>query len=75
MFGMNDPAQTLLQLERYVEEGRMEMSEVMATQFELLDRYESVDGGWGYYDFRYGTKKPSSSSISTRREGAMPPSA
>ena len=33
MFGMNDPAQTLLQLERYVEEGRMEMSEVMATQF------------------------------------------
>lgn len=33
MFGMNDPAQTLLQLERYVLEGRMEMSEVMATQF------------------------------------------
>ena len=33
MFGMNDPAQTLLQLERYIEDGRMEMSEVMATQF------------------------------------------
>jgi len=33
MFGMNDPAQTLLQLERYVEGGRMEMAEVMATQF------------------------------------------
>ena len=33
MFGMNDPTQTLLQLERYVAEGRLEMSEVMATQF------------------------------------------
>jgi len=33
MFGMNDPAQTLLQLERYIEDGRMEMSEVMETQF------------------------------------------
>lgn len=33
MFGMNDPAQTLLQLERYIKDGRMEMSEVMATQF------------------------------------------
>lgn len=37
MFGMNDPTQTLLQLERYVEDGRMEMSEVMAIQFtEML---------------------------------------
>ncbi|MBL4884295.1 MAG: hypothetical protein JKY95_07150, partial [Planctomycetaceae bacterium] len=33
-------------------------------QFDLLTRYESVDGGWGYYDFRHGTKRPSSSSIS-----------
>ena len=33
MFGMNDPAQTLLQLERYILDGRMEMSEVMAMQF------------------------------------------
>ena len=22
------------------------------TQYDYLDRYESVDGGWGYYDFR-----------------------
>ena len=36
MFGMNDPAQTLLQLERYVADGRMEMSEVMAIQFTDL---------------------------------------
>tara|TARA_B110001452_G_scaffold236768_1_gene216235 strand:- start:326 stop:1147 length:822 start_codon:yes stop_codon:yes gene_type:complete len=33
MFGMSDPNQTLLQLESYVKDGRLEMSEVMATQF------------------------------------------
>jgi len=33
-------------------------------QIDLLRRYESVDGGWGYYDFRARTKRPSSSSIS-----------
>jgi len=46
MFGMNDPAQTLLQLERYVEDGRMEMSEVMATQFTemfLSDKKRTAD--------------------------------
>jgi hypothetical protein len=34
------------------------------TQVELLGRYESIDGGWGYYDFRAGTKQPASSSTS-----------
>jgi len=33
MFGMQDPSQTLLQIERYMSEGRLELSEVMATQF------------------------------------------
>ncbi len=33
-------------------------------QIDRLQRYESVDGGWGYYDFRAGTKRPASSSIS-----------
>ncbi|QEG01767.1 hypothetical protein Mal15_58460 [Stieleria maiorica] len=33
-------------------------------QFEMLQRYESVDGGWGYYDFRYQANQPTSSSIS-----------
>lgn len=33
-------------------------------QVDLLGRYESVDGGWGYYDFRAQTRKPSSDSIS-----------
>lgn len=43
---------------------RERIVELIKQQFDLLDRYESVDGGWGYYDFRLGTKKPASSSIS-----------
>lgn len=46
MFGMGDPAQTLLQLERYILDGRMEMSEVMATQFTemyLLRKKRTAD--------------------------------
>jgi len=37
---------------------------VMDMQVDRLTRYESIDGGWGYYDFRAQTKRPSSSSIS-----------
>lgn len=37
---------------------------LVTQQFERLQRYESVDGGWGYYDFRIGAKQPASSSIS-----------
>ncbi|QDT08308.1 prenyltransferase/squalene oxidase repeat-containing protein [Stieleria marina] len=33
-------------------------------QFDMLSRYESVDGGWGYYDFRYQANQPTSDSIS-----------
>lgn len=40
------------------------IGELIKQQFDLLTRYESVDGGWGYYDFRHGAKRPSSSSIS-----------
>jgi hypothetical protein len=35
--------------------------ECIAGQVELLDRYETVDGGWGYYDFDVGSKKPAGS--------------
>ncbi len=41
-----------------------QIADLMALQFNFLERYESVDGGWGYYDFRYQTQKPSSDSIS-----------
>jgi hypothetical protein len=33
-------------------------------QYELLNRYASVDGGWGYYDFDIGAKQPAASSTS-----------
>ncbi len=33
-------------------------------QIELLRRYESVDGGWAYYDFRVGAQRPASDSLS-----------
>ena len=36
----------------------------VSDQLEMLTRFESVDGGWGYYDFRAQTRKPSGSSIS-----------
>ncbi|MGI9471882.1 MAG: hypothetical protein ACR2NZ_10140, partial [Rubripirellula sp.] len=38
--------------------------ELIESQFDMLTRYESVDGGWGYYDFRYQAQRPTSDSIS-----------
>ena len=43
---------------------RKKIEVVMAQQVQMLQRYESVDGGWGYYDFNLQTKQPSGSSIS-----------
>jgi hypothetical protein len=37
---------------------------VLSGQIELLDRFASVDGGWGYYDFRAQTQRPASDSTS-----------
>ncbi|QDT57879.1 hypothetical protein SV7mr_03640 [Stieleria bergensis] len=52
--------------ERFPEdtERREKIADLMREQFERLKRYESVDGGWGYYDFRYQSNQPTSSSIS-----------
>lgn len=36
----------------------------IAGQIELLERYASVDGGWGYYDFRARTQRPATDSTS-----------
>lgn len=40
------------------------IEELIRLQFDYLDRYESVDGGWGYYDFKLGSKKPATDSTS-----------
>jgi hypothetical protein len=42
--------------------GRIE--DLVRDQFERLGRYESAEGGWGYYDFGAGTQRPNSSSQS-----------
>jgi len=41
-----------------------EIRRLIAHQIGMLGRYECVDGGWAYYDFRARTKKPSGSTIS-----------
>ena len=45
-------------------EKRKRIEGVMDHQVKMLQKYESVDGGWGYYDFNLQTKQPSGSSIS-----------
>ena len=39
---------------------RQRIRELIQDQIGFLGRYESVDGGWGYYDFRAQTRKPAS---------------
>jgi hypothetical protein len=46
------------------EEQKAEYKQLIAGQMDMLDRYESVDGGWGYYDFRAQARKPTSDSTS-----------
>ncbi len=41
-----------------------QIKQVIRTQIDLLKRYESVDGGWGYYDFEVGAKRPASWTLS-----------
>lgn len=40
-------------------------------QVQLLERYESLDGGWGYYDFRAHTQKPNSHPTSFTTAAAL----
>jgi hypothetical protein len=37
-------------------ERRQKIAELIESQYDYLSRYESVDGGWGYYDFRSRTQ-------------------
>ncbi|PYI89399.1 MAG: hypothetical protein DME26_01370 [Verrucomicrobia bacterium] len=50
--------------ESHDEKRRQQIKDVILTQIDLLRRYESVDGGWGYYDFRVGAKRPATDSTS-----------
>ena len=50
---------------------KLKIEDAIKHQIKMLQKYESVDGGWGYYDFRYQTKQPSSSSISFTNSTAL----
>lgn len=64
---------------------RRQIEEAMRGQIELLRHYESVDGGWGYYDFKAAAKRPTTDSTSfvtaaalvafkaAQQEGVAPP--
>ncbi|MGB2821427.1 MAG: prenyltransferase/squalene oxidase repeat-containing protein [Phycisphaerae bacterium] len=43
---------------------RDDIRRLIAGQIDFLKRYESINGGWGYYDFRCGTQRPTSISTS-----------
>lgn len=43
---------------------RGKIEELIRHQIGMLGRYESIDGGWGYYDFRAGTQRPATDSFS-----------
>jgi hypothetical protein len=45
-------------------ERKRKIEDLIRSQYDYLTRYESVDGGWGYYDFGARTQKPNSSSTS-----------
>lgn len=40
------------------------LEKLIREQIDWLDRYASVDGGWGYYDFRVGAQRPATDSTS-----------
>lgn len=46
------------------EPARDRYADLIRGQYEKLVRYESTEGGWGYYDFKTGTQRPNSSSTS-----------
>jgi hypothetical protein len=50
---------------------RQRIEELIRGQYEKLTRYESAEGGWGYYDFDGGTQRPASSSTSFVNAAAL----
>lgn len=46
------------------EQLRNQLAELIQMQFDRLSDYESVDGGWGYYDFDVKARRPAASSTS-----------
>jgi hypothetical protein len=45
-------------------ERRKKIEDLIRGQYDRLVKYESAEGGWGYYDFDAGTQRPASNSTS-----------
>ena len=43
---------------------REQIVQLIRSQYDMLERYETVNGGWGYYDFALHTRKPGGSPTS-----------
>lgn len=43
---------------------RKRIESMIRDQYDRLTKYESAEGGWGYYDFDAGTQRPASNSTS-----------
>jgi len=50
---------------------RQQLEGLIRGQIDFLMRYESVDKGWGYYDFRGGTQRPATDSMSFMTAAAL----
>jgi len=53
------------------EERRKKLVGLIRDQIDFLIRYESVDKGWGYYDFRIGAQRPATDSTSFMTAAAL----
>jgi hypothetical protein len=45
-------------------ERRRKIEDLIREQYDYLTRYETAEGGWGYYDFGAGTQRPNADSTS-----------
>jgi hypothetical protein len=52
-------------------ERRKKIEGLIREQIDFLVRYESVDKGWGYYDFRIGSQRPATDSTSFMTAAAL----
>jgi hypothetical protein len=53
------------------QERRKKIEKLIDGQIGFLIRYESVDRGWGYYDFEVGAQRPATSSTSFMTAAAL----
>ena len=59
--------QALVRLKKYPGQSQEKLNaidDLIRQQITMLEKYESIDGGWGYYDFVAQGRKPTGSSIS-----------